>query len=80
MVDERVLIFNYCKNIAKLQHSRKLVLAGTDAVAVTNKSCDIFIFIRKFYVIGFAAFNKCSVSAVNPILKLIISSLRNFSH
>ena len=37
MVDEGVLVFDDCKDIAELEHSCKLVLASAGAVAVANK-------------------------------------------
>ena len=63
-VDERVLVFDYCKDVTELEHSRKLVLASTGAIAVTNKSRNVFILIKELNVVGFVACNKGSAFAV----------------
>ena len=64
VVDERILVFDYCKDVAELEHSREFVLTGTGAVAVADKPRDIFILIKELNIVGFATCNNRSAFAL----------------
>ena len=64
VVNERVLVFDYCKDVTELEHSSKFVLAGAGTVAVADKSCDILILIKELYIVGLTAHHNRSALAV----------------